>query len=89
MRLGGEVHDGVVSGDEAADELGVDHVAVDELDALGGEPVERRLVAGVRELVEHGDGVVGVGDDVADVVRADEPGAAGDELAHHSTSIWQ
>ena len=40
------------------------------------------LVAGVGQLVEDGDpGAVAPAEDVADVARADEPGAAGDEQA--------
>ena len=43
---------------------------------------EVRLVAGVGQLVEDGDPrPVAPGQDVADVARADEPGAAGDEQA--------
>src|SRR5690606_36137 len=43
-------------------------------------------VAGIGELVEHRDLVVGVGEHPAHVVRPDEPGRAGDEQLHDSTS---
>ena len=45
---------------------------------------ERREVARVRERVVHGDCVVGGGEHVPHVVRADEAGAAGDEDASRS-----
>ena len=58
-------------------------VALDEPVARAVVDVaQRREVARVRERVVDGDLVVGVGEDVPDVVRADEAGAAGDEDLH-------
>ena len=48
-----------------------------------GQPVERRPVARVGELVQHGDVMVGVVQHVVDEVGADEAGAAGDEKSLH------
>ena len=63
------------------DRVGVGDVALMELvlDAL-----EVRAVAGVGQLVEHDDLVAGRRE-TANELRADEPGAAGDEHAHRAT----
>ena len=73
-----------------AHEPGVADVAVDEREPLVAHHVGEVLdVAGVRERVERDDLVVGVRQQVADEVRGDEAGAAGDEhaLAHSSSEI--
>ena len=44
-----------------------------------------REIAGVGELVEHGDLVVGVGQHPAHIVRADEPSGTGDKEFHGLT----
>ena len=80
--LGGVVDHGVRPGHEAVDERGVADVAHDELDAVGGEPGDVVGVAGVGQLVEHGDVDAGVlAHDVVDEVGADEAAAAGDDDA--------
>lgn len=80
--LGGVVDHGVRPGHEAVDERGVADVAHDELDAVGGEPGDVLGVAGVGQLVEHGDVDAGVlAHDVVDEVGADEAAAAGDNDA--------
>ena len=52
---------------------------MDEPETIGGKALERGEVAGVRELVEHGHGVLRVREDVVDEVGADEAGTAGHE----------
>lgn len=78
--LGGVVDHGVRLGDQAVDERGVAYVAHDELDAVRGEPRDVLGVAGVGQLVEHGDVDARVlAHDVVDEVGADEAAAAGDD----------
>ena len=80
MRLGGEVHDGVVPGQVLDDGVLVGDVGVDEPAAAVVDQVGDVLaIAGVGEGVEDRHRVVGGRQDVTDVVRPDEPGGAGDE----------
>ena len=80
MGLGGVVDHGVGPGHEAVDERGVADVAHDELDAVRGQARDVVGVAGVGQLVEHGDVDVRVlARDVVDEVGADEAAAAGDD----------
>ena len=86
MGLGGKVAYGVdgILAEGAPDGGGVADVALDEhvaLTELGGDVVEASRVARVCEGVEVDDAApeAGLLEDVADEVRADEPGAAG----HH------
>ncbi len=80
--LGGVVDHGVGLGDQAVDQLGVADVAHDELDAARGQARDVLWVAGVGQLVEHGDVDVRVlAHDVVDEVGADEAAAAGDDDA--------
>ena len=87
VRFGGEVDDRVGLGDERPDDGRIGDVAANEAQALGHLRVvadrrEVRLVAGVGQLVEDGDPrPVAARQDVADVARPDEPGAAGDQQA--------
>ena len=83
VALGCEVDHGVVAGHGLLERARVADVALDE--AVAGivvDVAQRRQVAGIRECVVDGDLVVGVGQDPADVVGADEPRPAGDELPH-------
>ena len=80
--LGGVVDHGVRLGHEAVDERGVADVAHDELDAVRGQARDVVGVAGVGQLVEHGDVGAGVlARDVVDEAGADEAAAAGDDDA--------
>ena len=93
--LGGVVHDRVVAGDDAVEQLGVADVAHHELDAVGGQARDVLGVAGVGQLVEDRDVDLGVVvDHVVHEVAADEAAAAGDddvpgleELCHVSVSL--
>ena len=69
---------------------GIADVALDEASSAGSslDVPERRQVPGVGEGVVDGDLVVGVGQHVAHVVRADEAGAAGDEDPHRRSPWW-
>ena len=74
------VHDGVVPGDDAVEELSVADVPHHELDAVLGQPSDVLRVAGVGELVEHGHVHAGVAvDDVVHEVAADEAAPTGDD----------
>ena len=78
--LGGVVDHGVGLGHEAVDERGVADVAHDELDSVGGQARDVVGVAGVGQLVEHGDVDARVlAHDVVYEVGADEAAAAGDD----------
>src|SRR3954451_2077 len=78
--LGGGVDDHVNVLDDVAHELGVADVAVDERQALVRHHVGEVLdVAGIGQRVERDDVVRRVRQQVADEVRRDEAGAAGDE----------
>ena len=78
--LRGVVHDGVVAGDDAVQQLGVADVAHDELHAVGGQPGDVLGVAGVGQLVQDGDVDAGVvADHVVHEVAADEAAAARDD----------
>jgi hypothetical protein len=78
VALGREVHDLLVAVHRVAHGVAVADVALDEAEAgVALEIGERREVAGVGQRVEHGDVVVGGVEDMADVVRPDEPGGAG------------
>ena len=86
--LGGVVDHGVRPRDQAVDERGVADVAHDELDAVGRQPRDVLGVAGVGQLVEHGDVDAGVlAHDVVDEVGADEAAAAGDDDALRRENI--
>jgi hypothetical protein len=90
VRLGGRVHDHVHLAHELRDEVGVADVAVHEREPFVAHHVGEVLeVARVGEGVERDDLVAGVRQQVADEVRRDEPGAAGDEnsLAQSSSEI--
>ena len=78
--LGGVVHDGVVAGDQPVQQRGVADVAHDQLHAIGGQPGDVLGVAGVGQLVQHGDVDLGVFvHDVVHEVAADEAAAARDD----------
>ncbi len=85
MAFGGQVQDGV--GPELGDD-GVDGRAIADIDlvvavAIAGLRLgERFQVTGVGQLVDVGDGPVGVADDVTHDGRADEAGAAGNQNSH-------
>ncbi len=71
--LGGVVDHGVGPGHEAVDQVGVADVAHDELDAVRGQARDVLGVAGVGQLVEHGDVDAGVlAHDVVDEVGAEQ-----------------
>ena len=83
VRLGCGVDDHVDLGDDVGDELRVSDVAVDERQPLVRHHVGEVLeVAGVGERVERDDLVRRRRQQMADDVRRDEPGAAGDESTH-------
>ena len=87
VRLGGEVDDRVAALDRRRDGVAVVDVALDELDAVRRQALEVLAPPGVGELVEHAHRVVRVlGEPAAHEVRADEPGAAGDEQLHAAAS---
>ena len=80
VALGGVVHDRVVAGDDAVQELRVADVAHDKLHAVGREPRDVLGVAGVGQLVQDGDVHAGmVVDHVVHEVAADEAAAARDD----------
>ena len=58
--LGGVVHDGVVAGDDALQQLGVTDVADHELHAVRRQPRDVLAVARIGQLVEHGHMHLGV-----------------------------
>ena len=90
VRLGGCVDDHVDALDELGDEGGVANVAVDEREPLVAHHVGEVLeIAGVRERVERDHLVTGVRQQVADHVRGDEAGTAGDEDAFTEGRWWQ
>ena len=80
VALGGVVHDRVVAGDDAVQQLRVADVADDKLHAVRGQPGDVLGVAGVGQLVQDGDVDVGVVvDHVVHEVAADEAAAARDD----------
>ena len=90
VRLGRRVDDHVDLADELLDQLRIADVPVHEREPLVAHHVREILeVARVGERVERDDLVVGVRQQVADEVRGDEAGSAGDEnaLAHSSSEI--
>ena len=77
--LGGVVDHGVGARHEAVHQALVADVAHDEFHAVGGQARDVLGVAGVGQLVQHGDVDAGVlAHDVVDEVAADEAAAAGD-----------
>ena len=78
MGLGGEVDDRVAARSGGVYGFAVADVAFDELEVRA---LQVRGVAGVGQLVEH-DHLFADGGETLGEVRADEPGAAGDEHAH-------
>ena len=82
VRLGGEVDDRLAALRSLRHGLRVGDVALVELVL---DAVEVGAVAGVGELVED-DHLVAGRREAVDEVRADEPGAAGDEHAHRKKS---
>ena len=83
VRLRCVVDDRVVGRDQRVDGVLVGDVADDELHPVLGQAGQRLLRGGVGELVEDGDAVVGVLDEVVHEVRPDEPRAPGHEKAFH------
>ena len=80
VALGGVVHDGVVVRDDAVQQLGVADVAHDELHAVGGQRGDVLRVAGVGQLVQHGDVHPRVVvHDIVHEVAADEAAASRDD----------
>ena len=80
VALGGVVHDGVVTRDDAVQQSGVADVAHDELDAVGRQTGDVLGVAGVGQLVQDGDVYLGVVlHHVVHEVAADEAAAARDD----------
>ena len=80
MGLGRVVHDGVVPGDDAVQELRVADVPHHELHAVGGKPRDVLAVARVGELVQNGDVHLGmVVHHIVHEVAADEAAAARDD----------
>ena len=85
VRFGGEVDDPVDRRDERRDDGRIGDVAAHEAETGGhlrivADRGEVGLVAGIGQLVEDRDpGPVAAGQDIADVARPDEPGAAGHE----------
>ena len=80
VALGGVVHDGIVAGDDAVQQLRVADVAHDELRAVGGQTGDVLGVAGVGQLVQDGHVHLGVVvDHVVHEVAADEAAAARDD----------
>ena len=78
--LGGVVDDGVVTGDDLIQQLGVADVADHELHAVCGQPRDVLAVASVGELVQHGHMHVGVlPHHMVHEVAADEAAAARDD----------
>ena len=76
---------GVRLGHEAVDERGVADVAHDELDAVRGQARDVVGVAGVGQLVEHGDVDAGVlAHDMVDEVGADGAAALAVPLGQHA-----
>jgi hypothetical protein len=84
VRHRGEVDHRVHAARHVADQLGIADVAVHERVArVALEVGEVGRVAGVGQLVEVDDAIVGVlGEDVADEVGSDEPRAAGHQQLH-------
>ena len=91
VALGGVVHDRVVARDDAVQKLGVTDVAHDELHAVGGQPGDVLGVAGVGQLIQHGDVHPRVViHDVVHEVAADEAAAArDDDVLNHGICIIQ
>ena len=95
VRLGGEVDQDVVAGQRGVEVGRRADVAAHE--AVPGAVGDRRQVgqvAGVGQLVEHrdlgaGERRVGVRQQLADVVRADEAGSAGDEHTHDQGNLFR
>ena len=80
MALCGVVHDGVVARDDPVQQLRVADVAHDELHAVRRQPGDVLGVAGVGQLVQHGDVHPGVVlHHVVHKVAADEAAAASDD----------
>ena len=87
VRFGGEIDDGarLVLGEQAADKVKVADVALDEgVARVTVQANEVLAVAGVGELVEGDDGLVGLSQPVEDEIAADETGAASACLASSS-----
>ena len=95
MRLGGEVDHRVVAGHEVVDEVHIADVTLDETVPRGVRNRRQvRQCPGVCQLVQNGDLCagrlrVGIGELLAHVVRADEPGSAGDQDLHDVPLFWQ
>ena len=88
VRLGRRVDDHVDAVDELRDECRIANVAVDERQPLVAHHVGEVLeVARVGQRVERDHLVPRVGEQVADHVRGDEAGTAGDEDAFHGTPM--
>ena len=83
---GGQVQDHVGLADQVVDQAGVGRAALDERrPAIGQEMVDVAQAPGA-EVVQQEHVVPQCGERVAEV-RADEAGAAGDEVPHAATSI--
>ena len=85
MAFGGEVQDGsgLVLRQQAGDQLGITNVALHkDMPRVAVQRCQRFKVAGIGQLVEVDDGLVGLGQPVEDEVGTNEAGSAGDENSH-------
>ena len=89
VRLCGGVDDHIDRRDELIDVARVADVALDEAQPLMIEDVrEVADAARVGQRVHDHDLVIGLGEQVAAEVRADEAGATGHEHTAHSSTSW-
>ena len=79
VRLRREVHAGISLREQAVHQRRISDVAHDELDAFSGQPAEILRIAGIGELIKHGDANfrLMLAYPMAEA-RADEPGPSGD-----------
>ncbi len=89
MRLGRRVDDHVDALHQLGNEAGIADVPVNERETFVTQHICEVLeIPGVGERVERDHLVPGMRQEVADHVRGDEPGAAGDENALHGGGCY-
>ena len=85
MAFGGKVQDGprLVLRQQAGDQLGIPNITLHEdVPRVALQRCQRFQVAGIGQLVEVDDGLVGLGQPVEDEVGTDEAGCAGNKKGH-------
>ena len=87
VRLRCVVNNGVSLADQFVCQLAIRDVADDELETRFGKTFQRRSICGVGHLIQHGNRVISVIDEVVNKVRTNKTGTAGNKNVSHTVDF--